>query len=94
MVGGPLSKKTKITIAITAIGVIGLIVALKYAKSKSSSSSLPQNSRSAGAGALGTDVPIQTSQAITEAAYNQTPSLIDDPIDSPSSEDTGVLTLS
>ncbi len=90
-----MSKKTKITIAITAAAAVTLILALKYWKSRQAGSSngLPQNARTAGASSLGTDVPIATPQAITEAAFNQTPSMIGDPIDDPSAEDTGVLTL-
>lgn len=94
MTKGKMTKKTKITIAITAAVAVALIIALKYFSGKSSSNALPQNQRTAGAGSLGSDIPISTPQAITEAAFNQTPSSMDDAIDSPSSEDTGVLILS
>jgi hypothetical protein len=84
-----MSKKTKITIAVTAIAAVTLIVALKYWKS----GKLPVLSPKGGAGSLGTDVPLATPQAITEAAYNQAPGSIDDPIDDPNALDEGVLTL-
>ena len=91
---GTMTKKTKIIVTLSVIGAFGLIVVLKYLSGKKSSSgSLPVNSRTAGSGSLGSDVPIATPQAITEAAFNQSPSVIDDPIDDPSSEDTGVLSL-
>lgn len=90
-----MSTKTKITIAITAAVALAAIVALKYFSGKKTSSSvLPQNARTGGAGSLGSDIPISTPQAITEAAYNQDPSSMDDAIDSPNSIDEGVLTLS
>ncbi len=92
---GTMSTKTKITIAITAAVAVAVIVALKYFNGKSNSSNaLPANRRTAGAGSLGSDIPISTPQAITEGAYNQDPNEMGDAIDSPSSEDTGVLILS
>ena len=89
--GGTLSKKTKITLAITAAVAIAAIVALKYWKGKKGSSALPVNTR--GGGAVGTDIPISTPQAITEGAYNADPSDYSDPI-MDGSEDEGVITLS
>lgn len=90
MTGGTLSKKTKITLAITAAVAIAAIVALKYFKGKKGSSSLPVNGRAGGAS--GNDIPIATPQAITESAYNQDPADYGDPI-MDGSEDEGVLTL-
>jgi hypothetical protein len=85
-----MSKKTKITIAVTAIAAVTLILALKYWKT---GSLLPVTNPKGGAGSLGTDVPLSTPQAITEAAYNQAPNSMDDAIDDPNALDEGVLTL-
>jgi len=95
MKAGNMTSKTKITIGITAAGAIGLILLLKYLASKrgKSSSTLPVNARISASG-LGTDVPVSTPQAITEAGYNQSPSDYENPIDDMNTgEDTGVMTL-
>ena len=89
-----MTTQTKMAIGITAAVAIGAILLLKYfSKRGTSSSSLPVNARIS-AGGLGTDVPVSTPQAITEAAYNQAASLYENPVDDMNTgEDTGVMTL-